>query len=97
VCYRANAVKLSYKIMEKLLKVNYISLPNLIADSPVVPELLVHLCTAEAVAQHLGAIIADGPERQAQLDGYALMRSRLGTTPAASTTATLLLNDLRRH
>ena len=42
VCYRANGLKLSYKIMEKLLKVRYVSLPNLIVNNSVVPELLVH-------------------------------------------------------
>lgn len=87
VCYRANAVKLSYNIMKLLLKVRYVSLPDLITDSPVVPELLVHLCTADAIADHLSRLIPDGPDRQAQIDGYATMRHRLGTTPAAATAA----------
>ena len=40
VCYRANGKKLSYKIMEKILKVPFVSLPNLIADSRIIPEML---------------------------------------------------------
>ena len=37
VCYRANGKKLSYKIMEKLLKVKYVSLPNLRVGNQVAP------------------------------------------------------------
>ncbi|MDE7396914.1 MAG: lipid-A-disaccharide synthase, partial [Muribaculum sp.] len=87
VCYRANGVKLSYKIMEKLLKVKYVSLPNLIADEEIVPELLVHKCTAESIYDHLSALLPDGGVRQSQLDGYRKMRNRLGDRPAAVTTA----------
>ena len=67
VCYRANGVKLSYKIMEKILKVPFVSLPNLIADAPIVPEMLVHLCTPKLVGRELGNILpADGSRQSAR-------------------------------
>lgn len=94
VCYRANGVKLSYKIMEKILKVPFVSLPNLIADKAIVPEMLVHLCTPDAVARELGDILHGRPGHDNQLEGYRLMRDILGDTLAAPTTARLLYSDL---
>ena len=94
VCYRANGVKLSYKIMEKILKVPFVSLPNLIADKAIVPEMLVHLCTPDAVARELGNILPGRPGHDNQLEGYRLMRAILGDTLAAPTTARLLYSDL---
>lgn len=83
VCYRANGSKLSYKIMEKLLKVKYVSLPNLIVNNAIVPELLVHRCTVDAISRHLGPLLTGSPERDRQLGGYKNMRTRLGTSTAA--------------
>ncbi|MCM1004865.1 MAG: lipid-A-disaccharide synthase [Prevotella sp.] len=94
VCYRANGNALSYKIMEKLLKVKYVSLPNLIVDSAIVPELLVHRCTVDSIATHLKPLLTDSPERDRQIAGYKNMRRRLGTSVATDTTAKLIYNSL---
>lgn len=94
VCYRANGRKLSYKIMEKLLKVKYVSLPNLIVGNAVVPELLVHLCTADSIARHLSPLLQGSPERDAQLAGYRKMRWRLGSAIATDYAATLICGSL---
>lgn len=94
VCYRANGVKLSYNIMKHLLKVKYVSLPNLIADRPVIPEMLVHLCTVDSVDRELNAIFPGREGRKAQLEGYEYMRGRLGVTPAAENAAKLIIRDL---
>lgn len=87
VCYRANGMKLSYKIMEKLLKVRYVSLPNLIVGHEIVPELLVHRCTVEAISHNLSPLLQSSPQRDWQLSGYRSMRRKLGTTDAARRTA----------
>ena len=94
VCYRANGVKLSYQIMEKILKVPFVSLPNLIADRQIVPEMLVHQCTPKRVASKLHDILPGTPGRDNQLEGYRLMRDTLGTSQAATRTAQLLIADL---
>ena len=93
--YRGNGWALTYKVMERVLDIPYVTLPNLIADSQVIPELLMHLCTADAVADALGPLLRDPPERQAQLDGYARIREILGTKDSAAETARLLIADLR--
>lgn len=96
VCYRANGSRLSYKLFEHILKVKYVSLPNLIADRAVVPELLLHLCNPDNIAAHLKPLLSDTPERRAMVDGYSLIASRLGSTDSALTAAHNLIADLSR-
>lgn len=95
VCYRANGVKLSYNIMKHLLKVKYVSLPNLIADEPVIPEMLVHLCTVDSVDAELCKILPESEGCRKQLEGYARMRKRLGENEAAITAAECVISDIK--
>ncbi len=94
VAYRANGMKLSYKIMEKLLKVKYVSLPNLIVNNNVVPELLVHNCTADAIARELTPLLQPSPRREWQIAGYRNMQRRLGNYIASEYVAELILDSL---
>lgn len=94
VCYRANGKKLSYKIMERLLKVKYVSLPNLIVGNEVVPELLVHRCTVDSISRHLAPLLVNSPVRDWQLGGYKAMRRKLGSFVATEYTAELIAASL---
>lgn len=96
VCYRANGKRLSYNIMRHLIKTAYVSLPNLIASQPVIPEMLVHLCTADSVDAELRAILPGEPGREKQLEGYRTVYSRLASQGAASTAARVIVNDLNQ-
>lgn len=91
VCYRANGVKLSYKIMEKLLKIPFVALPNLIAGKRIIPEMLVHMCTPELVGRELGDILPGRPGHDNQLEGYREMRAALGTADAPATAAEIIV------
>lgn len=95
--YRSNGAKITYDLMSKVLDIKYVTLPNLIADQPVIPEQLIHLCTPALVAEKLGPLLREKtPERNAQLEGYALIRKILGTHNAAATTASEIISDMRR-
>ena len=95
--YRSNGAKITYDLMSKVLDIKYVTLPNLIADQPVIPEQLIHLCTPALVAEKLGPLLREEtPERNAQLEGYALIRKILGTQNAAATTASEIISDMRR-
>lgn len=87
VCYRSNGSRITYKIMEKILKIKYVSLPNLIADRRIVPEMLMHNCNSKAVGRELHNILPGSPGHDNQLEGYNYMRQVLGTSDAADTTA----------
>jgi lipid-A-disaccharide synthase len=81
--------------MKRILSVNFVSLPNIICDRTIIPEMLLHECTPELVGDRLAELMPDhSPQRAAMLADYQAMRERLGTDRAAQTTATLLYNDL---
>lgn len=96
VVYRANGMALSYKIMEKLLKVKYVSLPNLIVGNSIVPELLVHRCTADSIARELSPLLQASPKRDWQIQGYRNMQRRLGNSVATEYAAELIAGSLKK-
>ncbi len=93
VCYRANGRRWTYNVMKRLLKVKYVSLPNLIMDNAVVPELLLHQCTSERIALELAPLLQPSPQREWQTGGYRAMRRRLGTSDAAAAAASLIVGS----
>lgn len=96
VCYRSNGAKLTYDLMSKVLDIKYVSLPNLIADEGIIPEMLIHYCTPDLVADRLAPLLRpDSAERAAQLAGYGRMRSALGTSDAAATAADIIVKDIK--
>lgn len=95
VVYRANGMAISYKIMEKLLKVKYVSLPNLIVGNKIVPELLVHNCTVDSIARELSPLVQPSPARDFQLQGYKTMQRRLGTYVATEYAAELIVDAVK--
>lgn len=90
VCYRANGSRISYKIMEKLLKVKHVSLPNLIVGHAMVPEMLVCYCTPQAVARELSPLLQPSPVRDRQLAACKTLRRKLGTFVAPDYAAELI-------
>lgn len=90
--FRNCGSKLVYKIMRRIIKGRFVTLPNLIADSEIIPELLLHLCTADTITAHLAPLLPDdSPQRQAQLTAYATLRRILGSSTAATTAATQII------
>jgi len=87
VCYRGSGSKLFHDIMKHVLKCPFVSLPNLIAGEEIVPEMLMHHCSPDAVAEQLARIVPGAPGRDDMMRGYARMRGRLGTSTAAETAA----------
>ena len=94
VCYRMGGSKWLKRIYPYVLKVKYVSLPNLIAGTEVIPELLLSDCTADAVASHLEALLPDGEVRDAMLRGYETMKMRLGTARCTDTAARRMRDTL---
>jgi len=90
-CYRFNGSKWSYNFYRRLLTGKYVTLPNLITDEPVIPELLMHLCTVDSIDQHLANLLDDTEQRVAMLDGYHRLADRLGTDVCTATAARLIV------
>ena len=87
VCYATPLPRLISVLRHILLKVKYVSLVNLIADSEVVKELVAADYSEENVRREIDAIIADGPQRNAMKEGYAEVWRRLGKESAPDNAA----------
>lgn len=94
-CYRMNGSKLVYRFYSHLIHGKYVTLPNLIADDTVIPELLLHMCNADTIDSHLTPLLAPGPQRSRMLEGYARMAQRLGTADCTDNAATGIINHLK--
>ena len=94
-CYRFNGSKWSYNFYRRLLTGKYVTLPNLITDEPVIPELLMHLCTVDSIDRHLSLLLGDTPERTAMLDGYRRLADRLGSDVCTATAARMIVASMR--
>ena len=73
--------------LKYLIKVPSILLPNLILADRTIPEKLQRDCNPAALAAELAALMRDGPERDAQIEGLArldaTMRLPDGAAPSA--------------
>lgn len=79
VCYSTMLPKLMGWFLSKLLKVKYISLPNLILDKESIPELIADTFSIENIQTNLTSLLPENdPKRLAQLDAYREMEQKLG-------------------
>lgn len=79
VVYKASA--LTAALMRRMLLVNYVSLPNLLVEREIIPELIQEDCTGEAIAATARRYLT-GPEaerkRRAQREAMAAVPAMLG-------------------
>ena len=94
VVYRAVGSKFVYNVFKYILKVKFVSLPNLIANRDIVKELLLHLCTVKNISENLNDIWLGGEKREAMIRDYEELRSLLGTSDAPMLTAQTIYSEL---
>ena len=82
--------------MSHLLKVKYVSLPNLIVNNSIIPELLLDRCTVDSIARELSPLLQPSPKLTFMTQGYKNMQRRLGNSVAASTAANLIVDSLTK-
>jgi lipid-A-disaccharide synthase len=68
VAYRVSPM--TYRIMSRLIKVKYISLPNLLAGEALVPELIQDDLSAQALTEAVLAWLTDQPRREQLLERF---------------------------
>jgi lipid-A-disaccharide synthase len=81
----------SYQIGKRLIRVSYISLPNLIADRRVVRELIQDDFSVTNLRDELNSLLSDASYRQEMQTGYELIRERIGENQASNQVAHLIL------
>jgi lipid-A-disaccharide synthase len=65
-------------LMQRMARVDTVTLVNLVSDTRVVPEFLGGRCTADLIAPALLGLIGPGPARDAQRAAMRLTMKRLG-------------------
>ncbi|MEM1261855.1 MAG: lipid-A-disaccharide synthase [Pseudomonadota bacterium] len=77
VAYRLSALTHRVVTLFKLVKTRFVSLPNLLLDAAVVPELIQAAVTPGALAAELEPLIDDPNARDAQLGEFVRLRKAL--------------------
>jgi lipid-A-disaccharide synthase len=91
VVYRVGAV--NYWIARRVVRLERIGLPNIVAGASVAPELVQHDCTPDRVAATLEPWLDDAHSRAEASARLGVVRQRLGE-PGASRRAAALLREL---
>jgi len=96
VCmYRTHPV--TWRLAQRLVRVEHIALANLVAEARVVPEVLQDEATGRRLAQELRPLLDPAsPERIRLIEGLRTVRTRLGTPGAAERVAHLAEEILGR-
>ncbi len=92
VVYRTS--KINYTILKQFVKVDYISLVNLIVGKPVVKELLQDDLNTAAITRELSAILTNNTHRNEILHGYKKLRMTLSEKNASDNTAKKIFETL---
>lgn len=93
VIYKAN--KFSVLLARWLVKIQFISLVNLINNFLSVRELIQEECNTRDIAEELSLLINDSEYRQNVLENYELLAEKLGQPGASRKTAELIYKYLK--
>lgn len=97
VCYYTPCGKIVSFLRKILLKVNYISLVNLIVDDLIIQELVADSMTLSHLKSELNNLIKNEKYRQDMLTNYDKMEHILGTPGAANHAATKIIQLLKNN
>lgn len=97
VCYETPLPKLIRFAFNHVLKVDYISLVNLVANKEVVPEMFADKFTIDGIANELYKIMPGQPARERMLAGYQEVQRELGSKVAPDEAASIMVDLLRKH
>lgn len=97
VCYETPLPKLIRFAFNHVMKVDYISLVNLVANKEVVPEMFADKFTIDGIANELYKIMPGQPARERMLAGYQEVLRELGSKVAPDEAASIMVDLLRKH
>ncbi len=92
VCYKGS--RISYQIAKKIIKLDYISLVNLIMEREVVKELIQNDFNKQSLTKELKKILDSG-HRETIFEGYYELERKLGGIGASKKTATLIYSTTK--
>ena len=95
VCYKTPVPRLIRFAFNHIIKVEYISLVNLIMNKEVVSELFADRFTVDNISHCLQTLLPGGEARQEMLNNYALLQKVLGNDVAPDNAAKLMYGLLK--
>ena len=95
VCYKTPVPHLIRFAFNHVIKVEYISLVNLIMNKEVVSELFADRFTVDNISRCLQTLLPGGEARQEMLNNYALLQKELGDDVAPDNAAKLMYGMLK--
>jgi lipid-A-disaccharide synthase len=93
VVYKASA--LEYAIGSRLVKVDHISLVNLVANKPILREFIQHEANEKNVSDEMTRLLGNDTYRQTMLDAYKEVYGILDVGSASATAAHKMIGYLR--
>lgn len=92
VVYRVNP--LTWILARLLVRVPWISMANLAAGKPIVPELVQHDFSPERVVSEIASLLEDGPRRERMRSELAVVRGAFGPPGAFGRAAERIMSYL---
>lgn len=92
IAYRTSHI--NYLLARTFVRVDHIGMPNIIAEKRIVPELIQHECTPQALAQELSSFIQDSSLYEKTRDSFKTMRKSLGSQKASQGVANWVVSML---
>jgi lipid-A-disaccharide synthase len=75
VAYRMG--ELSWQVASRIATTRFVALPNVLAGERIVPELLQHAATPEAMVDELWPLLSEGDKALAQADAFEVFHQQL--------------------
>ena len=88
--------RITYWIARRIVKINYISLGNLIIDRLAFKEFIQDECNPDALVKEIRELIEDPQRRETMLGDYTDIRTLLGGTGASAAVAKAMIEELVR-
>ena len=88
---------ITYWLAKKIVKINYISLGNLIVNRLAFKEFIQNDCNSDALVAEVRDLIENKARRDAMLSDYADIRNVLGGSGASAAVAKAMIDELQKH
>jgi lipid-A-disaccharide synthase len=86
----------TYVAARAVVNVNYLGMPNLLADKQVVPEFIQQQAKPDAIAKAMGPLIEDAHARERMSSAFDAIIGKLGGDGASGRAAQAILDELKK-
>src|ERR1700704_3018435 len=86
---------LTYLAARLVVKVNYLGMPNVLANREIVPEFIQHKAQPHTIASVVARLLSDKAERARMLADFACVVQKLGRGEASANAAEAIVTELR--